>query len=256
MEFLVRVFRFIYSLYALLVFVFLMIPVFLFSVVASLFGNIKGGNLIYKACMVWGDVWFALVFINHKNIYEQKPAKDASYIFLANHISFLDTPIIVKTFRRTIRPLAKIEMAKVPVFGFIYKKAVVTVDRSNAKNRSKSIQVLKAILRKGISILVFPEGTFNQTNQPLKEFYHGAFRIAIETGTPIMPVLILDSYDRMNYKSIFSLNPGRSRSVFLKEIKTEGYTTHDISLLQETVFSVMEEKLRFYRASWIKEVHN
>jgi 1-acyl-sn-glycerol-3-phosphate acyltransferase len=253
MKVLVKAFRFVYTIYALLVFILLMIPVFIFSVFASLFGTIKGGNLIYKACTVWGDVWFALVFVRHKNIYEQPIKKGASYIFIANHISFLDTPIIVKTFRQPIRPLAKVEMVKVPVFGFIYKKAVVTVDRTNPENRLKSIKTLKAILRKGISVLVFPEGTFNTTHKPLKDFYNGAFRIAIETGTPIKPVLFLDSYDRMHYDSVFSFNPGRSRAVFLEEIPTDNYTLQDIGRLQQKVFSVMEEKLRLYHASWIKE---
>jgi 1-acyl-sn-glycerol-3-phosphate acyltransferase len=245
--------RFIYSVYALLVFIIFMIPVFIFSLFATLFGTIKGGNLIYKACMVWGDIWFPLVFIHHKNIYEQKIANGKSYIFVANHISYLDTPIIVKTFRQPIRPLAKVEMARVPLFGFIYKNTVVTVDRSNPENRTKSIAILKSILRKGISVLVFPEGTFNITHKPLKDFYSGAFRIAIETGTPIKPVLILDSYDRIHYSNIFSFNPGKSRSILLEEISTNGYTIKDIALLQQKVHSLMEEKLRFYNATWIKE---
>ena len=56
------------------------------------------------------------------------------------------------------------------------------------------------------------------TNKPLKEFYDGAFRLAMETHTPIKPVLFLDTYDRMNYKSMFSLTPGKCRIVYLEEI--------------------------------------
>jgi 1-acyl-sn-glycerol-3-phosphate acyltransferase len=142
-------------------------------------------------------------------------------------------------------------MSKVPVFGFIYRNVIVTVDRSSSANRSKSVQILKSILSKGISVLVFPEGTFNLTHEPLKEFYDGAFRVAIETGTPIKPVLILDSYDRMNYESVFSLNPGKSRSVFLEEISVQGLTPDDLSTLKTKVFDIMESKLRSYDASWI-----
>ena len=121
----------LYNLYAVVVFVVLMLPVFLFAVPVSFLGNIKGGNLIYKACMLWGDVWFGLIFIRHKNIYEQPLRKEQSYIFVANHISYLDSPIIVKTFRRSLRALGKVEMTKIPVFGFIYRRAIVTVDRSS-----------------------------------------------------------------------------------------------------------------------------
>ena len=129
--------------------------------------------------------------------------------------------MIPKAYRQPIRPLGKVEMSKVPVFGFIYRNAIVTVDRSSAANRSNSVRLLKSILGKGISVLVFPEGTFNMTTQPLKNFYDGAFKVAIETQTPIKPVLFLDAYRRLNYKSIFSLTPGRSRILYLEEIPVQ-----------------------------------
>jgi 1-acyl-sn-glycerol-3-phosphate acyltransferase len=251
MRFIQKLLHRVYFIYAALVFIILMIPVFLIALVASFFGKITGGNIIYHACMIWGDVWFFLLGIMHKNIYEQPLKKKQSYIFIANHISYLDTPIIVKTFRRNIRPLGKVEMSKIPVFGFIYRNVIVTVDRSSSSNRSKSVQTLKSILSKGISVLVFPEGTFNLTHKPLKEFYDGAFRVAIETGTPIKPVLILDSYDRMNYDTVFSLNPGKSRSVFLEEISVQGLTPNDLQELKTKVFELMQAKLCSYGASWI-----
>lgn len=243
----------LYVLYAFVVFVALMIPVFIWSLCVLPLGRIKSGNLVYAACIVWADVWCFLIFIRHKNIYEQPLEKDQSYIFVANHISYLDAALIPKIFRKPIRPLAKVELAKVPVFGFIYKNAVVTVDRSSAGNRTKSVQVLKSILRKGISVLVFPEGTFNTTHKPLKEFYDGAFRIAIETKTAIKPVLLLNTYNRLHYKSIFSLTPGKSKAVFLKEINVDGYSINNVFKLKEEVYEVMEAKLREYKASWIEE---
>ena len=84
----------LYNVYAFAWFVLLMIPVFIFSIVASFFGNIRGGNLIYKACRIWGDVWCAVIFIRHRNIYEQPLRKGESYIFVANHISYFDALII------------------------------------------------------------------------------------------------------------------------------------------------------------------
>jgi 1-acyl-sn-glycerol-3-phosphate acyltransferase len=252
MRILLRPFQLLYALYAMILFVVLMIPVFIWSLIVFPFGKIRGGNLIYYGCMVWADIWFALIFIRHKNIYIEELRKGQSYIFVANHISYLDSAVIPKTFRHPVRPLGKVEMAKVPVFGFIYRNTIVTVDRSSAANRTKSVQVLKSILRKGISVLVFPEGTFNTTHQPLKEFYDGAFRIAIETGTPIKPVLLLDDYDRMNYRSVFSLNPGKSRAVFLPEISVENMTVAEVSILRTTVFDMMQSELIKYRAGWIK----
>jgi 1-acyl-sn-glycerol-3-phosphate acyltransferase len=253
MSILLRPFRILYVLYALITFVLLMIPVFLWSLIVLPFGRVRGGNLVYYGCIVWADIWFLLVFIRHRNIFLEPWNRDQSYIFVANHISYLDSAIIPKTFRHPVRPLGKVEMTRIPVFGFIYKNAIVTVDRSNPANRAKSVQRLKALLRKGISILVFPEGTFNMTHRPLKEFYDGAFRIAIETGTPIRPVLLLNAYDRMHYRSIFSLNPGKSRSIFLPAIPVEGLGIDDVGRLKERVFAMMEEELVKRKAGWISE---
>ena len=208
--------------------------------------------MIYRLCMLWGDIWFFLVFIFHKNYYEQPIDKNKQYIFVGNHISYLDAPIIVKAIRRPIRALGKTEMASVPVFGFIYKYAVVRVDRGSAENRAKSVRNMKSILKKGISIIVFPEGTFNMTHNPLKDFYDGAFRVAIETQMPIKPMLFLDAYDRMNYRSIFSLTPGKNRVIYLEEVPVEGLTQKDVSFLKQKIYELMDHKLREYNASWIK----
>jgi 1-acyl-sn-glycerol-3-phosphate acyltransferase len=251
MHYLLKPLQWLYCIYALVLFVGIMLILFPFMLIASLFGRVTGGNMIYRLCTLWGDIWFLLIFIYHRNYYEQPLDKNKQYIFVANHISFLDAPILVQTIRRPVRTLGKTEMGKVPVFGFIYKYAVVRVDRSDADNRAKSVRNMQSILKKGISIFVFPEGTFNMKPDPLKEFYDGAFRVAIETQTPIKPILFLDAYDRMNYKSIFSFNPGKSRSVFLEEVAVEGLTQKDVPVLKQKVYDLMDKKLREYKASWI-----
>ena len=246
-----KFFHFLYVLYALILFIALMIPVFIWALAVLPFGRFKTGNLIFHGCRVWARIWLTLVFIRHKNMYESKPRLDESYIYVSNHISYLDSALVPEIFRKPVRPLGKVEMARIPIFGFIYRNTIVTVDRSSAYNREKSVQQLKNFLKRGISILVFPEGTFNESHQPLLDFYSGAFRIAIETGYPIRPVLILDSYSRMNYRTIFSLNPGRSRAVFLDPIDPAGLTLEQLDELKDKVYAVMKEKLIEYQAPWI-----
>jgi 1-acyl-sn-glycerol-3-phosphate acyltransferase len=244
--------QWIYCIYAFITFIVVMLLIFPFVIAASFFGRIRGGNMVLRLCRLWADIWFPLVFIFFKKIYEAPHNKTKAYIFVSNHISYLDAAIIPKAYRQPVRPLAKVETGRVPVFGFIYRNATVTVDRSSAENRSKSVLILKSIIRKGISVLVFPEGTFNMTHKPLKEFYDGAFRVAIETQTPIKPILVLDSYSRMNYKNIFLMTPGRCRVIYLGEIPVEGLTINDTAKLKEKVFVIMENKLREYKAAWIK----
>lgn len=250
---LVKPLQWLYCIYAFGLFIILMMLVFLWSLVVINFGRIRGGNLVYEGCKWWADVWCFLIFIRHKNIYEQKPRKHQSYIYVANHISYFDAVVIPKAVRHSLRALGKVEMTKIPVFGFIYKYAIVTVDRSNAAHRAKSVYYLKSILKKEISVLVFPEGTFNLTHKPLKPFYDGAFRVAIETNTPVKPLLFLDTYNRLHYRSIFSFNPGRNRVVFLPEVSVRGLTIHDTAALNQKVFQQMEEALVRYKAAWIKD---
>lgn len=254
MRYVYRFIQAVFTVYAFIPFTLFLLLIFPLVVVASFFGKIKGGNFIYRLCHAWTDFVLLMLGIFHRNIFEAPHDRSRQYVFVFNHISFLDIPIIFKTIRRQhFRILGKAEMAKIPLFGFIYRNAVVMVERDNPQKRATSVKQLKSVLRKGISVLVAPEGTFNMTDKPLKEFYDGAFKVAIETQTPIKPILILDAYDRMHYRSIFSLNPGRSRSVYLDEISVEGLTLNDVAFLKEKVYGIMERALTKYKASWIND---
>src|SRR5690606_3570982 len=138
---------------------------------------------------------------------------------------------------KNIRILGKAEMAKIPVFGSIYKRGTVTVNRENPEARAESVKKLIKFINKRISILICPEGTFNKTHEPLKFFYDGAFRIAIETQKPIKPILFPDTNDRLNHRSIFSLTPGKCRAVYLAETSTLGLTIEDITHLKEKIYN-------------------
>ena len=89
------------------------------------------------------------------------------------------------------------------------------------------------------------------TDQPLIDFYDGAFRLAIETQTPIKPMLFLDAVDRLHWRSIFAMTPGKLRTVYLEEISPEGFTPFDVSKLKQQVYDLMEVKLKEYKASWV-----
>lgn len=247
MKWLIRPLHWLYCLYALAWFVVMMFLVFPWIILSLLLGKIRGGNLIYKLCRYWAHAWYFLTGIRHKEIYEAPHNRAHQYIFVANHISYMDIPPIVLMMHQPVRVLGKKEMIHIPVFGWIYRAAVILVDRSNAETRARSVRALKSALRHGISIFLFPEGTFNETGNPLKSFYDGAFRIAIETQTPIKPVLFVDTIDRLHYSSLFSLTPGRNRVVFLEEIPVGGLTMKDIHQLKEKVYRTMETGLKRYR---------
>lgn len=252
MKVLLKPLQWFYCIYALITFIAIMLMIFPFALIAALFGRITGGNMVYRLCMIWGDIWFFLVFIYHKNFYEQPLDENKQYIFVGNHISYIDAPLLVKTIRRSIRALGRIELSNMPVFGFIYRSVVVIVNRSDAAHRAKSVRNLKSVISKGVSIIVMPEGTFNMGTTALKDFYDGAFRVAIETQTTIKPFLLLDAFDRMHYRHLFTLTPGKSRAIFLQEFPVDGLTLDDLPVLKQKVYELMEKKLIEYHATWIK----
>ena len=254
MKILIDLWKFIFTLYGFVCFIAGLLFIFPFVIVASFYGKIKGGNFIYKICKYWADAVLFLCGIFHRNIYETPHNSSKPYVFVFNHVSYMDIPVLMKTIRKQhFRILGKAEMAHIPLFGFVYRQVVVLVDRSNVEKRVKSVLQLKSIIKKNISVVIAPEGTFNMSAQPLKEFYDGAFKVAIETQTPIKPILFLDDYDRLNPNAIFSLTPGRTRAVFLDEVSVAGLTASDVKMLKEKVYKIIEQKLIYYNASWIKQ---
>jgi 1-acyl-sn-glycerol-3-phosphate acyltransferase len=247
MNYLKRTIQITYSIYALLTFICIMLVVLPFVLLSLLAGKIKGGNIIYRICKLWAKVWYFFIGIKHQDIFEATHDASRQYIFVANHISYIDVPPAVISLKQAYRVLGKYEMVKYPIFGWIYRSAVILVDRSSPEMRAKSFRALKAALARGISIFIFPEGTFNETDKPLKEFFDGAFRLAIDTQTPIKPLLFVDTNERLNQYDIFSLTPGLSRVVYLAEISVHGYTKSDVQKLKQLTYNAMEAGLLKYR---------
>jgi 1-acyl-sn-glycerol-3-phosphate acyltransferase len=243
-----KFFHTLYVIYAIVLFVVGLLIIFPGVLFAILLGNPGGGNLVIKLCRAWSDCWLFVIGIRNRSIILEPIDPNRHYVFVANHTSYLDIPIIFQSIRKnSFRVLGKSEMSKIPVFGTLYKLAVVLVDRSSNAHRAKSMEILKKTLDQNISILIFPEGTFNETGNPLKKFYDGAFRIAIETNTPIKPTVYLDTIKLMHFSSPLRLKPGVSRVVILPEIPVEGYTLQNLEQLKQQVYAAMEAAIIKYR---------
>lgn len=239
-------FQYVYSIYAMITFVALMLIVIIFVLLASFRGKEKGGDMVYNICRIWAKTWYFLIGIKHKNIYLSPHNKTRQYIFVANHQSYQDIPSLLLTVRQKMRVLGKHDLAKVPIFGFIYSMAAVLVDRNIPEKRSQSVTDLKKVLASGRSIFIFPEGTFNESNEPLKSFYDGAFRIAIETHTNIKPIVFPDTAKRMHWSSIFKMSPGKNRGIYLNEVDVQNLQGTDIKQLKTKVYNQMKECLLAY----------
>jgi len=133
MKILFLFFRPFYVLWCLLWFLALMFIVFPFVILASFWGRYAGGNAIFKALHFWSDIWFLMCGLRVSITYEVPHNLNKQYVFVANHISYLDAAMLVKIFRQPFRPLGKIELQSIPIFGYIYKQVVVLVNRSDAE---------------------------------------------------------------------------------------------------------------------------
>ena len=196
---------------------------------------------ILRACF---SFWMTIIGIPLRFI-GKKPI--GSYVYVANHSSYLDTFSIAPATTGHFRVLGKAEMAKIPFYGFAYKQMVITVDRKSLKNRAQSMTKMRHQLQKEGSMVIFPEGTFNETAMPLSRFYDGAFRLAIISQKPIQPVLFLDSADRWNSSAWWKFWPGKNRVVYLDPISVAGLKSTDTVDLKNRVYKLMEGSLTSYK---------
>ncbi len=229
--------RKLYIAWVLFVFTFFMILYLPGILLPFLLGE-RYGNISYQFLKLWAWTFSKLNRIPYQIYGRENIHPGKSYIYLSNHTSFLDIPGVCLTVPRQIRMLAKKELLSFPVLGWIIRHASVIVDRSSNESRIKSMEHLKDVLRRGISVLIFPEGTQNRSDQPLQPFYDGAFRIAIETQQPILPMVILNAGKLMPPRKAF-IQAGTVTIIIRPEIPTAGLKVQDLSSLKEQVRQVM-----------------
>ena len=233
-----------YTAYVVITFVISVAVLFHLFVLISLGNNVAARKAIFSIIKYWSVFWLWLIGMPVKKSGKRPP--EGKYIIVANHISYLDTLVIFPAVPGHFRPLGKKEISKIPVIGFIYKQVVIMVDRSSAHSRAKSMRLLWRVLNHEANIIIFPEGTFNETAAPLKEFYDGAFRLAINTQTPIFPIIFPDTVNRWHYSAWWKFWPGINRAIHLEHIEVSGLTLENLPELKQQVFSAMEAELKKY----------
>ena len=200
--------------------------------------GIRFGWIGYKFLWLWSWIFSKLNFIRYETYGRENFEKRKAYIFICNHTSFLDIPGVCLALRREFKPLAKKELLKIPIFGWIAKSAAVIVDRSSPQSRKRSIDKLKQVLKQGIAILIFPEGTQNRSTEILQPFHDGAFRIAIDAQQPIIPMVVIGA-GKLMPPGKADIYAGRIKMVIGREIATVGLTSADIPMLKQQTFDAM-----------------
>ena len=193
---------------------------------------------------VFTRIFFALIFVRIKIEGREKLDPKQAYILVGNHSSALDFIVSGRAWPGPFRFLAKYELTKIPVFGWIVKRMCLVVNRSSAMSRARSVVFLKKELEHGWSVFIYPEGSRNRTGGALGPFYDGAFRLALQTGAPIAVMTTTNiSAISTSVKSV-DLQPGTLRIVWSEPISTAGLGAGDIEFLKEKVRSAMLENLK------------
>ncbi|RYD54619.1 MAG: 1-acyl-sn-glycerol-3-phosphate acyltransferase [Sphingobacteriales bacterium] len=234
----------IYTAIVLLTFVICLLTAFPFFLLFGSMGTAKGRKIIWHIVSTWAKGWLWFIGMPLRRL--GSVPNDGKYVFVANHISYLDTIDVYAAIPTYFRTLAKIEMSRIPIFGFVYKQVTILVDRESAQGRARSMRLMWMTLRNECSISIFPEGTFNETDAPLKHFYDGAFRLAISAQIPIVPLLFPDTVKRWHYSGWYKLWPGRNRAIFLDPVPVDGLELRDLPMLKEKVCRLMETELAKY----------
>jgi 1-acyl-sn-glycerol-3-phosphate acyltransferase len=193
--------------------------------------------LFIKGSRWWMGIFMPMIGCPVKIKGLENFAKGENYIVLCNHNALMDVPVSSPGIPGGNKTIAKIEMTKIPIFGMLYKMGSVIVDRNSEASRRESFTKMKAVLQMGLHMCIYPEGTRNKTDQPLKSFHDGAFKLAIDTRKSIIPTLLFGTKKAMPAGMGFFILPHRLQMHFLPPVHVSDSDT--AATLKEKVFGIM-----------------
>jgi 1-acyl-sn-glycerol-3-phosphate acyltransferase len=223
----------ILACWALIVFVITLLPPALIMWIIGIFHEPRRTKIFRQISKAWMRLFFFLTGCSLKVLGTANFKPGEIYIVTCNHNSLMDVPVSTPFIPGANKTIAKAELAKIPLFGLIYKRGSILVDRNDKESRKDSFRKMKNVLSMGMHVCIYPEGTRNKTQLPLKEFHDGAFKLATETGAPIIPALIF------NTKKI--LPPGKSFYFF--PAKMEIHFLPSVNVTPEDNYELLKIKI-------------
>lgn len=228
----------IFALWALISFLFTFCIIFIPSMLCWLIPEPKGQDIFIRIARIWMNVWLFLVGCPLKVKGQENFKQDKIYIVTCNHNSLMDIPLSCPYIPGPNKTIAKNSFAKIPLFGFFYMKGSVLVNRKSEQSRRQSFDKMKDVLRRGMHMSIYPEGTRNRTSEPLKKFHDGAFRLAKETNNAVIPAIIFNTKKVLPMGKSFYFWPQKLEIHFLPEVPV--YHDQSYSELKEQVFEIMK----------------
>lgn len=235
----------IFAVWAIIIFVITLIPVALLMWIIGIIREPKRTKIFRIISKIWMQFFFLTTGCSLKVVGKNNFKRGDKYIITCNHNSLMDVPVTTPFIPGANKTIAKAEMAKIPVFGLIYKRGSVLVDRNDKNSRRDSLKKMKNVLESGMHMCVYPEGTRNRSEFPLKEFHSGAFKLAVETGTSILPAVIFNTKKVLPPGKSFYYFPSHMEMHFLPPIPVNHYDDYEV--LKEKVHEIMSEYYNAHR---------
>ena len=230
----------IFALWAMVLFVSSMFIALLPIWVLGLLPEPKRTVQVFKILRAWMDVFFFFTGIKRTITGKEYFKKGENYIVVCNHSSLMDIPLCSPGIPGANKTIAKIEMARIPLFGIAYKRGSVLVDRKSDESRRNSFLRMKEVLDMGLHMCIYPEGTRNKTKEPLQRFHDGAFKLATGTGKKIIPAIIRHTTKVLPRNKIFYFWPHDVEMHFMPPVAVDGKT---VQQLKEEVFELMKTEI-------------
>lgn len=236
-----NIFGRLFAFWALLLFAGTMLIIFIPIWIISFWPDPRKSKGFLAIGRVWMKIYMPLIGCPVRRKGTEYFAPGQTYVIVCNHNALIDVPVTTSKIPGANKTLAKASMAKIPLFGVLYRIGGILVDRSSEESRKNSVVEMKRALDMGLHILLYPEGTRNRTAEPLKAFYDGAFALAIDTQLPLIPSVLFHTKKILPPGKKGFAWPHRIDYHFLPPIPTTGLTRDDIPALKEKVFRQMWE---------------
>jgi 1-acyl-sn-glycerol-3-phosphate acyltransferase len=228
MSFLKNILGRVFAAWAIIVFITTMLIVIIPIWITGYIREPRGTEIFRRISKAWMSVFLFFIGCPLRVKGKEHFKKGENYIVVCNHNSMMDVPITTPFIPGANKTIAKIEMAKIPLFGIIYKRGSVLVDRKSEESRKTSFIKMKEVLQMGLHMCIYPEGTRNKTKEPLQRFHNGAFRLAVDTGKSILPSVIFYTGIVLPHDKKFYLWPHRIEMHFLAAIPVDNLTAEQL----------------------------
>ena len=195
-------------------------------------------------------VWCVLFFygiLMPVRVKGHKKRIQGAAVVVANHSSYFDIPILTDVFEQDHVFMGKSSLGRVPLFGWMYRKLHILVDRSDRLSKKRSLRRAERALREGKLLMMFPEGTIRAEIQPgISPFKDGAFYLAVQMKVPIVPVTLPYDWYILPDNGTFSARYKQALAVIHDPIPTLGLTDADVPALKERVAAIFTADLQTY----------